>query len=104
MDLSRSSCGVGRHYEECKQLDEAEKCYVNADCPNLAVELYTKIGKWEVAHKLAMTYMSKNEVSRLYLDTANKMEAQGKLRDAERLYIMQEKPDLAIHMYKKLKK
>eukprot|EP00952_Eustigmatos_sp_NYUAD-ZCMA_P005179 22699-Eustigmatos_ZCMA.PRE.1 len=52
---------LGRYHEELKQLEEAERCYVAADAPQLAVEMYTKANKWEVAHKLAMSYMSERQ-------------------------------------------
>ena len=49
---------LARYYEESNQYDLAERCYVSADQPNLAVEMHTRLGHWEIAHKLATSYMS----------------------------------------------
>jgi intraflagellar transport protein 172 len=95
---------IARHYEESKQLDEAERFYVAADSHKAAVEMYTKHSQWDKAHKLATSYMSEREVSMLYISQAQRMEAQGKLKEAEQLYIKVNEPDLAINMYKKQRK
>jgi intraflagellar transport protein 172 len=95
---------LGRYYEESKQYEEAERCYCAADAPNLAVEMYTRANRWEVAHKLAMSYMSEREVTVLYITQAQRLEAQGKLKEAEKLYVTVNEPDLAINMYKKQRK
>ena len=95
---------IARHYEEAKQLDEAERFYVAAAAPKLAVEMYTKAAMWDRAHKLATSYMSEREVSMLYISQAQRMEAQGKLKEAEQLYVKVNEPDLAINMYKKQRK
>lgn len=92
---------LARHYEDAAQYDLAEKCYVSADLPQLAVELHTKLGHWEIAHKLAMSYMSEGEVGLLYINQAQKLEAQSRLREAEKLYLTVKEKDLAINMYKK---
>lgn len=92
------------HYEKAGQSDLAERCYVNADQPHLAVEMHTKLGHWEVAHKLATNYMSEGEVGLLYINQAQKLEAQGRLREAEKLYITVKEKDLAINMYKKCRR
>ena len=62
--------------------------------------MYTKAGKWDKAHSLATTYMNPEEVSFLYVSHARDMESQGKLKDAEKLYLTIGEPDLAINMYK----
>lgn len=95
---------LGRYYEESKQLEEAERCYVAADDPKSAVEMYTRANRWEVAHKLAMSYMSEREVGLLYINQAQKLEAQGKFKEAEKLYVTVKEADLAINMYKKARK
>jgi intraflagellar transport protein 172 len=78
---------IARHYEESAQLDEAERFYVAAHAPKLAVEMYTKLSLWDKAHKLATSYMSEREVSMLYISQAQRMEASGKLKEAEQLYV-----------------
>eukprot|EP00595_Chromulina_sp_UTEXLB2642_P000435 CAMPEP_0196761570 /NCGR_PEP_ID=MMETSP1095-20130614/859_1 /TAXON_ID=96789 ORGANISM="Chromulina nebulosa, Strain UTEXLB2642" /NCGR_SAMPLE_ID=MMETSP1095 /ASSEMBLY_ACC=CAM_ASM_000446 /LENGTH=1006 /DNA_ID=CAMNT_0042111301 /DNA_START=2197 /DNA_END=5217 /DNA_ORIENTATION=+ len=92
---------LARYYEDTNQIDIAEKCYLSADQPSYAVEMHTRLGHWEVAHKLAMSYMSEGEVGLLYINQAQKLESAGKLREAERLYLTVKEKDLAINMYKK---
>ena len=95
---------LARHYEEAQQYEEAEKYWVQAEATQLAVEMYTKANQWERAHKLASSYMTEREVGMLYIAQAQKLEAQGKLKDAERLYLTINEADLAINMYKKARK
>lgn len=92
---------LAEHYEMSAQYDLAERCYVSADMPQAAVEMYTSQGRWEVAHKLAMSYMSEGQVGLLYISQAQKLEQQGKFREAEKLYITVKEKDLAINMYKR---
>lgn len=92
---------LARYYDEARQYDLAERCYVAADQPQMAVEMRTRLGHWEVAHKLAMSYMSEGEVGLLYINQAQKLEAQGRFREAEKLYLTVKERDLAINMYKK---
>ena len=92
---------LAKHYEDANNYEMAEKCYVDGGAPQLAVEMHTRLGHWEVAHKIAMGYMSEGEVGLLYINQAQKLESQGKLRDAEKLYLTVKEKDLAINMYKK---
>jgi intraflagellar transport protein 172 len=63
--------------------------------------MYTRANKWDKAHKVASTYMSEAAVGTLYVNQAQRLEAAGKLKEAEKLYMMVNEPDLAINMYKK---
>ena len=89
---------LARHYEEAGTFDLAERCFVAAEQPEMAVEMYTKLGRWEVAHKLATSYMSEGEVGLLYINQAQKFEQQGHFREAENLYVTVKERDLAINM------
>ena len=51
-----------------------------------------------------MSYMTEPEVARLYTTQAQSMEAEGKFKEAERLYLTVRDPDNAINMYKKARK
>mmetsp|Transcript_11730 Transcript_11730/g.22317 ORF Transcript_11730/g.22317 Transcript_11730/m.22317 type:complete len:1744 (-) Transcript_11730:31-5262(-) len=92
---------IAQHYAETKRFEEAEKYFIQGDLHHDAVQMYTSAGLWDKAHKIAVTYMPKTEVSMLYVTQAKKMESQGKFKDAERLYLTVSEPDLAISMYKK---
>lgn len=48
-------------------------------------------------------YMGKAEITMLYVTQAQKFESQGRLKEAEKLYLTVNEPDLAINMYKKHK-
>ena len=53
--------------------------------------------------QLAGTCMKPDEVAVLYISHAQKLEGEKKYKDAEKLYVTVDEPDLAITMYKKLK-
>jgi intraflagellar transport protein 172 len=95
---------LARHYQEARNYEEAERNFVRAGRPEDAVEMYTRANRWEAAHKVAMSYMTESEVGMLYISQAQRMEAQSKLKEAERLYLTVNEPDLAINMYKKQRK
>mmetsp|Transcript_6208 Transcript_6208/g.19575 ORF Transcript_6208/g.19575 Transcript_6208/m.19575 type:complete len:1014 (+) Transcript_6208:647-3688(+) len=95
---------LAHHYEEMNQTNEAERFYVAAGAPEKAVEMYTHANLWDRAHKIASSYMEPREVSLLYISQAQKLEMGGKLKEAEKLYLTINEPDLAINMYKKQRK
>ena len=45
--------------------------------------------------------MAPEQVTQMYIHQAQELEEAGKFRDAEKLYITVQEPDLAITMYKK---
>ncbi|KAI8804484.1 hypothetical protein BJ742DRAFT_824622 [Cladochytrium replicatum] len=94
---------LAQHFREAGELANAEKYYVLAGKPNDAVEMYTTSKKWEKAHALASSFMSQEEVAILYISQARELEAQGNLKEAERLYLTVGEPDLAINMYRQHK-
>ena len=53
------------------------------------------------AHQLASKHLDSTEVSKMYIGQAQELEEQGRFKDAEKLYISVNEPDLAISMYKK---
>jgi intraflagellar transport protein 172 len=91
---------IARHFSQAKDFPVAEKYFCLASRPQEAVDMYTKANKWDMAHNLATTYMSPQEVSFLYVSHARDMETQGKMKEAEKLYLTVGEPDLAINMYK----
>ncbi|XP_042302841.1 LOW QUALITY PROTEIN: intraflagellar transport protein 172 homolog [Sceloporus undulatus] len=95
---------IAQHYAALQEYEIAEELYVKGDCIKEAIDMYTQAGLWEQAHKLASKCMRPEDVSTLYITRAQEMERQGKYKEAERLYITVDEPDLAITMYKKCKK
>jgi len=63
--------------------------------------MYSKVNRWEKAHRVATEHMTQAEVAMLYITQAHRLESSGKFKEAERLYVMVHEPDLAINMYKK---
>ncbi|XP_074847703.1 intraflagellar transport protein 172 homolog isoform X2 [Carettochelys insculpta] len=94
---------IAQHYAALQEYQIAEELYIKGDQPKDAIDMYTQAGLWEQAHKLATKCMRQEDVSVLYITQAQEMEKQGKYKEAERLYITVEEPDLAITMYKKCK-
>ncbi|EAX00575.1 intraflagellar transport 172 homolog (Chlamydomonas), isoform CRA_e [Homo sapiens] len=94
---------VAQHYASLQEYEIAEELYTKGDRTKDAIDMYTQAGRWEQAHKLAMKCMRPEDVSVLYITQAQEMEKQGKYREAERLYVTVQEPDLAITMYKKHK-
>ncbi|XP_021109553.1 intraflagellar transport protein 172 homolog [Heterocephalus glaber] len=94
---------VAQHYASLQEYEIAEELYIKGDRIKDAIDMYTQAGHWEQAHKLAMKCMRPEDVSVLYITQAQEMERQGKYREAERLYVTVEEPDLAITMFKKHK-
>lgn len=80
----------------------AEKLYVAAGMYKEAAEMYNEAGQWEKAYNLASRFLDRNEVSDMYLKQAEQLEEVGKYRDAEKLYLSVDAPDMAIAMYKRV--
>ncbi|XP_069742704.1 intraflagellar transport protein 172 homolog isoform X3 [Narcine bancroftii] len=94
---------IAQHYSSVQEYETAEKMYIKADRIKDAIDMYKQVGCWEKAHKLAMKCMKQEDVAVLYINQAQELEKKGKYKEAERLYITVDEPDLAITMYKKLK-
>ncbi|KAI8903741.1 hypothetical protein EDD86DRAFT_195465 [Gorgonomyces haynaldii] len=91
---------LAKHFSVTKDYQQAERYFVAAGRPQDAVDMYTKANKWDKAHTLATSYMSKEDVNILYISQAKELESKGKLKEAENLYLTIQEPDLAINMYK----
>ncbi|XP_067120573.1 intraflagellar transport protein 172 homolog [Centruroides vittatus] len=94
---------LGQHYSSAGEYELAEHFFVEGGMTKEAVEMYNNAGKWERAHKLASQFLKPDEVTRMYVSQAQSLEEQLKYREAEKLYIAVNKPDLAITMYKKIR-
>jgi intraflagellar transport protein 172 len=94
---------------------------LKAQCPGECVEMYNRSAKWEQAFRmslfqsflffyslylqpgLAKQYMNKDEVTKLYSNQAKELEAKGRYKEAEKLYITINDNAAAILMYKRTK-
>lgn len=94
---------IGKHYEETRNFQEAERYYIKADMAIDAVDMYSRAGKWEAAQKVARGYLSEAEQRAFYRKKAREFEVSHKFKEAERAFVMGEEFDQAIAMYKKAK-
>ena len=92
---------IAKHYCEVRQYDFAEKYFIKAGLPVEAFEMYAKTSKWEKALKVARDNLPESEIVLLYVKQAQKFEEQQLFKEAEKLYLTVDEPDLAINMYKK---
>lgn len=92
---------IADHYAEVRDLKQAEKFYIAAGNARKAVDIHIKAQNWDDAHRIASKNMDASEVSDLYINQAEVLEQKGKLKDAEKLFVKINEPDLAINMYKK---
>ncbi|KAL0586022.1 hypothetical protein ABG067_004345 [Albugo candida] len=91
---------LARHYQDAQNYELAERCFIKADAARDAVEMYTRVNKWDAAYQIAVNHMDKYETERLYVEQAHRMERQGMYKEAEKLFLTVNEPDLAINMYK----
>ena len=58
--------------------------------------MHIKLGQWEIASKIASTYMNNNEINIMYINYAQEMLLSNRYKDAEKLYLTVKEYDLAI--------
>lgn len=95
---------IGQYYQQSQNYKTAADLFIKAGSSKQAVDLLLTSEKWEEAYNLAQTCMSQDEVTALYISNAQQQESKGKYREAESLYVTVDEPDLAITMYKKLRR
>ncbi|XP_070378558.1 intraflagellar transport protein 172 homolog [Dermacentor albipictus] len=100
-ELNRYQSKLAQHFHSTGDLEMAEHFYVEAGKIKEAIEMYNTAGKWDRALKLAKLHLRPEDVTSMYTEQASELEKQGKLREAEKLYLFIEEPDLAIAMYKR---
>lgn len=93
---------IGKHYAETGQQGTAAQLFMKSGSRKEAVDLLLASEKWEEAYSLAQTCMRQEEITALYVSNAQKQEELGKYKEAERLYITVDEPDMAITMHKKV--
>ena len=81
----------------------AEAFFLRAGLPQNAVDMYIRADQWEPAYQIAVECMEEKDVVQLYVSQAQQLEGAGRLKEAERMYVIVGQPDLAISMYRKHK-
>ena len=92
---------LAQHYASLREYQMAEQFYLSGNFKKHAIEMYNSAGKWDQAHQLASKHLQSDEVTKMYVGQAQELEDMGRFKEAEKLYISVNEPDLAIAMYKK---
>ncbi|KAJ9575458.1 hypothetical protein L9F63_007663, partial [Diploptera punctata] len=92
---------LGEHFALNQEYGMAERLYVKGGMYKEAINMYNQAGEWDKAHALASQYLEPEEVTKMYITQARILEEEGKLREAEKLFLYVSEPDQAISMYKK---
>ncbi|XP_037908543.1 intraflagellar transport protein 172 homolog isoform X1 [Hermetia illucens] len=93
---------LARHLSFTGDLAGAEDLLVRSKLYKDAIELLNKHGQWERAYNIAEEYLGTEEMRDTFVNLAASLEEQGKYRDAEKVLLAINEPDLAIAMYKRL--
>ena len=94
---------IARHYAEVRQLEMAEKYYIQASEFVEAFEMYVRTNRWDQAFNVITRYLPESEYTDILLTEARKFESEGHHKEAEKMYLSANEADLAINMYKKAK-
>ena len=94
---------IAEHYSAIKDYQQAEQYYLKAGMVQQVMDMYIKADCWEQAYEHAQKCMEQKEIHTMYVSRAHELEEEGKLKEAEKLYVVVEEADLAISMYKKAK-
>lgn len=99
--LQKYSDVIAKHYVNNKDYHTVEKIYLRAEMYTEIVNMYNDIHQWDRGFQIAKVHLDETERNRIYTKLAERLEGDGKLKDAERIYILIDSPDLAIAMYKR---
>lgn len=94
---------IAQHYETVNNYEEAERYYIKADMAFDAVDMYSRVGRWDAASRVARGYLTDSEMHAFYRKKGREFEAQHKHKEAEKAYVQAEEYDAAISMYRKAK-
>ncbi|XP_030372622.1 intraflagellar transport protein 172 homolog [Scaptodrosophila lebanonensis] len=100
-EIQRYALDLSKHLAFAGDLEGAEDLLVRANLFKDAIELLNRHGKWERAYSIGEKYLKAEEMRNLFVNLAASLEEQGKYRDAEKVLIAVNEPDLAISMYKR---
>lgn len=94
---------IAEHYCSIKDYQLAEEYFLKAGLVQEVMDMYVKADRWEEAYAHAQSCMAQEDIHGMYVNHGRELEEAGKLREAEKLYVVVQEPDLAISMYKKAK-
>ncbi|XP_055687572.1 intraflagellar transport protein 172 homolog [Lutzomyia longipalpis] len=102
VEIKKYALELSTHLANAGDISGAEGLLVRAELYKEAVEFLNKHGKWEEAYEIAEKYLDQQEAKKMFVDLSVKLEEEGKFKDAEKVLVAIEEPDLAIAMYKRL--
>ncbi|CAJ0935299.1 unnamed protein product, partial [Mesorhabditis belari] len=92
---------IAEHYASVGEFDRAERLFIEANLHKQAIAMYIKSSKWADAYRLSEEFLGREETAQMYDRKAEELEEQGRLAEAEQLYISIGMSNKAIQMYKK---
>ncbi|CAJ0583687.1 unnamed protein product, partial [Mesorhabditis spiculigera] len=92
---------IAEHYASIGEFDRAERLFIEANLQKQAIAMYIKGSRWADAYRLSEEFLGKEETAQMYDRKAEELEEQGRLAEAEQLYISIGMSNKAIQMYKK---
>ena len=94
---------IAEHYISIKDYKRAEEFFSKAGLVKEIMDMYLKADQWDQAYSHAQTCMSEKDIQVLYTGKAMELQVSGKLREAEKLYVVGGDTGAAISMYKNAK-
>ncbi|VDM92635.1 unnamed protein product, partial [Onchocerca ochengi] len=86
-DLAKQYYGkIADHHASIGDLERAEMLYIEAKMHREAIEMYNKASRWADSYRLAAEFMG-DDSDQMYEELAQKMEDNGRLKDAEQASI-----------------
>eukprot|EP00698_Gefionella_okellyi_P025059 TRINITY_DN9055_c0_g1_i1.p1 TRINITY_DN9055_c0_g1~~TRINITY_DN9055_c0_g1_i1.p1 ORF type:complete len:1722 (-),score=456.28 TRINITY_DN9055_c0_g1_i1:33-5198(-) len=92
---------VGKMLEEAGDYSNSEKFFIKCGKAEEAVSMHLRAGRLEAAKALCVKHLGDGAVKTMFVREAERAEAAGSYRDAEKLLIAADLADTAISMYKK---
>ncbi|KAA6369259.1 MAG: putative Intraflagellar transport protein 172, partial [Streblomastix strix] len=94
---------IAQYYEKIMNYASAREFYILAGSPKDALAMLCRAGLFETAQRLENEHFGSKGAPEVYIAQAQELEKSGKMKDAEKLYILVHKPELAYDMYKRHK-
>lgn len=101
-EIKQFAVELSEHLSLIGNISDAEEILIRSEMYKEAVDLLNRHSQWEKAFSIAERFLGQNVVRDMFIEMATKLEEEKKLRDAEKVLLTINEPDLAISMYKKL--
>ncbi|KAI3379117.1 hypothetical protein SNEBB_011462 [Seison nebaliae] len=90
---------IADHYITDREYESAEEVLELTNAFKEAIQMYMKAKKWKDAHRVATNHFDKNSTESIFIKKAEKLIESEELHEAERLFILIDRIDLAIDMF-----